>query len=147
MKQTTAITWKQGGYSVKYGYVGKTRVFSTIYGMVRGSDTPWQLKANLPGIKQTTEHATEAAAQETAETMLKIHLNSLLAAGVEAPKADRIDAALDSEQLEATAQAIARVTLRGEFAYDDEMWSVIWKGLSPQARLGYRLKAQAAMKA
>lgn len=144
---SNAITWKTGQYSARYGFVGKTRVFSTVFGMVRGSDTPWQLKANLPGIKQTTEHATEQAAQETAETMLRIHLNSLVAAGVELPKADHIDAALPADLLEATAQAIARVALRGEFACDDEMWATVWKGLTPQARLGYRLKAQAALKA
>jgi hypothetical protein len=143
----TAITWKTGQYSAKYGFIGKTRVFSTVLGMASGSDTPWQLKANLPGIKQITEHATEAAAQETAETMLRIHLNSLVKAGVELPKADHIDAALDPKLLDATAQAIARVTFRDEFACDDEMWAVIWQGLSPQARLGYRFKAQAALKA
>jgi hypothetical protein len=143
---STVITWKQGNYS-KYGYVGKVKMFSYVYGMERGSSTPWQLRANLPGIKKDTQHATAEDCEKTAETMLRIHLNSLIKAGVEAPKADHIDAELDTEQLEVTAQAIARVTLRGEFACDDEMWATIWKGLSPQARLGYRLKAQAAMKA
>jgi hypothetical protein len=142
----TVVTWKQGTYS-KYGYVGKVKMFSYVYGMKRGSNTPWQLRTDLPGLKKNTEHATPEACEETAETMLRIHLNSLIKAGVEAPKADHIDAELDTEQLEVTAQAIARVTLRGEFACDDEMWATIWKGLSPQARLGYRLKAQAAMKA
>ena len=143
---SNVITWKQGKYSGKYGFVGEVRVFSVAFGMTR-SETPWRLNANLPGIKQVTEHATAEAAERAAETMLRIHLNGLVKAGVELPKVEHIDAALDGEVLEATAQAIARVTLRGEFACDDEMWATVWKGLTPQARLGYRLKAQAALKA
>jgi hypothetical protein len=142
----TVITWEQRRH-ITYGYVGKVRMFDYVYGIERGSKTPWQLRTNLPGLKKNTEHATTAACEKVAEEMLKIHLNSLIKAGVGALKADHIDAELDTEQLEVTAQAIARVTLRGEFACDDEMWATIWKGLSPQARLGYRLKAQAAMKA
>src|SRR4051812_4362752 len=143
---STAITWKQSQYSVKYGYVGKTRVFSTVFGMERNSATPWKLQANLPGIKKTTEHATETAAQEAAETMLRIHLNSLIKAGVQAPQ--EIDAALDPQDLEQAAQAIARVAIRHEYdGFDEATWQAFWAALAPAERLRYRLKAQAAMKA
>lgn len=144
---SNVVTWKVGEFGTLYGRVGKTRYFSISRSHQRDTNTPYVLRANLPGIKKDTEHASHEAAQQTAETMLRIHLNSLVAAGVELPKADHIDATLDGELLEATAQAIARVTLRGEFACDDEMWATVWKGLTPGARLGYRLKAQAALKA
>ena len=127
----TVITWKQGNYS-KYGYVGKVKMFSYVYGMERGSNTPWQLRTSLPGIKKDTVHATPEACEETAETMLKIHLNSLIKAGVQLPKVERIDAALDTKQLEETAKAIARVALRTEAEGTDEEWDAYW-GMLPAA--------------
>lgn len=142
----TAITWKTGQYSARYGFVGKTRVFSTVYGMVSGSDTPWQLKANLPGIKQNTEHATEQAAREAAETMLRIHLNSLLAAGVQTPE-------LTEERVERAAQAIARTRLQQdssniEAAWFDENWELYWETvLTDHVRREYREQARAALTA
>lgn len=142
----TAITWKTGQYSARYGFVGKTRVFSTVYGMVRGSDTPWQLKANLPGIKQTTEHASEEAARAAAETMLRIHLNSLLAAGVQTPEPT-------DERVERAAQAIARTRLQQdspntEAAWLDENWELYWETvLTDHVRREYREQARAAFAA
>jgi hypothetical protein len=143
----TVITWEQRRH-ITYGYVGKVRMFNYVYGIERGSKNPWQLRTSLPGLKKNTEHATTAACEKTAETMLRIHLNSLIKAGVEAPKADHIDAALDVDDLEQTAQAIARVAVRHEFeGFDEANWKAFWAAMTPTERLGYRLKAQAAMKA
>lgn len=144
---SNVITWKTGQYSSHYGYVGGRKYFTYAMGFERGSKNPYVLRTSLPGIKKETQHATPNAAEQVAEQMLRIHLNSLVAAGVELPKSDHIDAGLDARQLEDTAQAIARVALRTEFEGDDEMWDVYWGKLPATERLSYRLKAQAALKA
>lgn len=142
------ITWKTGRNTAQHGYVGAVKMFFYQLAIAPSvTEDRWVLNTLLPGFQDRQRFASPQACEAAAETMLRTHLNSLLAAGVELPKVEHIDAALDGELLEATAQAIARVTLRGEFACDDEMWASIWKGLSAPARLGYRLKAQAALKA
>lgn len=141
---STVITWKVGEFGTLYGRVGKVRYFSISFGYTKGSATPYVLRANLPGIKQTTEHAKQEDAQRAAETMLRIHLNSLISAGVELPKPD-------DERVEHAAQAIARTRLQQdspntEAAWLDENWESYWETvLTDRVRREYCDQARAAL--
>lgn len=144
-EQQTAIEWRQGERSASHGYVGKARVFTCVYGIVRDTETPWELHSKLPGIKMNTQHATPDAAKAAAEVQLKIVLNTLTKAGVRVTPSD--------ERVDRAAQAIARTRLQqdapnSEMAWDDKNWADYWDlVLTDRVRKSYYEQARAALDA